>query len=342
MGKTRPGWRHLPLDRKLVDAVKSPLDAVLSETLARLKPRAKSLIVTVYGDAILPHGGTVWLGSLIRLLEPFGLNERIIRTSVFRLAKDNWLTASQIGRRSYYGLTETGRNRIEAAHRRIYAHGGTQGGRPWDGRWTLVLTGALAVDPEPREALRRDLAWQGFGQMPGGAVMLHPDPDPASVRQALLDAGAGERAVVLRGGAESWVAPEAVRELTRGCWDLASLAADYTRFLDLFRPVWRALDGAASLDPETCFLVRTLTIHGYRRALLPDPLLPEEALPADWPGAAARLLCRNLYRLVQARAQRHLMETLETAEGPLPDAAAGYYARFGGLPMPSGGGEAEH
>ena len=32
-----------------------------------LRPRAKSLIVTAYGDAIGPHGGTVWLGNLIAL-----------------------------------------------------------------------------------------------------------------------------------------------------------------------------------------------------------------------------------------------------------------------------------
>ncbi|MCE9569640.1 MAG: phenylacetic acid degradation operon negative regulatory protein PaaX, partial [Rhodocyclales bacterium] len=28
--------------------------------------RANSLIITVYGDFIAPHGGTVWLGSFIR------------------------------------------------------------------------------------------------------------------------------------------------------------------------------------------------------------------------------------------------------------------------------------
>ena len=53
--------------------------------------RSGSLIITVYGDAIAPRGGTTWLGSLIALLEPFGLNPRLVRTSVFRLAKDVWL-----------------------------------------------------------------------------------------------------------------------------------------------------------------------------------------------------------------------------------------------------------
>ena len=63
----------------------------------RLKPRAKSLIMTVWGDAIAPHGGTVWLGSLIRLLAPLGLNERLVRTGVLRLVRDGWLAARPTG-----------------------------------------------------------------------------------------------------------------------------------------------------------------------------------------------------------------------------------------------------
>ena len=58
---------------------------------ARVPPRAPSLIVTVWGDAIAPHGGAVVLPGLIRLLDPFGINERLVRTNVFRLARQGWL-----------------------------------------------------------------------------------------------------------------------------------------------------------------------------------------------------------------------------------------------------------
>jgi DNA-binding transcriptional regulator PaaX len=53
--------------------------------------RANSLIITVYGDMIAPHGGSVWLGSFINLVKPLGINDRLVRTSVFRLSKDGWL-----------------------------------------------------------------------------------------------------------------------------------------------------------------------------------------------------------------------------------------------------------
>jgi len=301
---------------------------IVAQVFDRLRPKAKSLIITVYGDAILHHGGAAWLGSVITLVEPLGLNERIVRTSVFRLSKDEWLSSSQIGRRSYYRLTEVGRRRFEAAHNRIYHHVN----QPWSGRWTLVMTAAAAIEAERREGLRRDLGWLGFGQLASG-VMLHPDPDHAALRQALGEAGAASGAVVMEAGAQDWVTPEAIRSLIGSCWDLGRLAADYEEFLDVFRPLWQALNANGELDPQLCFVVRTLLMHGYRRALLRDPMLPDELLPAHWPGTSARLLCRNLYRLVQAPAEAHVMSMLETAEGPVPEAHPTYFTRFGGLQL---------
>jgi hypothetical protein len=91
----------------------APLNHLITRFQEQTPIRASSLIITLYGDAIEPHGGTVWLGSLINLLEPIGINERLIRTSIFRLTKEGWLTAEKVGRRSYYSLTGTGRRRFE-------------------------------------------------------------------------------------------------------------------------------------------------------------------------------------------------------------------------------------
>src|SRR3954467_12131845 len=86
----------------------------IRRTLRDDPPRARSLIVTVWGDALAPHGGEVWLAGLIRLLEPLGINERLTRTSIFRLARDGWLIAEARGRQSRYRLTPEGRSRFEA------------------------------------------------------------------------------------------------------------------------------------------------------------------------------------------------------------------------------------
>lgn len=302
------------------------IDDIVSRLRERLKPKAKSVIITVYGDSISHHGGSAWLGSVIRLVGPLGLNERVVRTSVFRLAAEGWLAAEQSGRRSYYRLTEAGRRRVEAAHGRIYFHAS----RPWDRHWTLIVVDSGGMPPERREMLRSDLRWQGFGQLASG-VMLHPDPDETALRRLVLDSSAGKRSLVMRATAETWVAGEALRDVIDRCWDMKRLAADYAAFLDAFRPLWRALSTADALDPETCLVVRTLLMHAYRRVLLRDPMLPDELLEANWPGTSARVLCRDLYKLIENPAERHLMATLETAEGTAPQADVSYYTRFGGL-----------
>src|SRR5450830_1341303 len=88
--------------------------AWISHFLASDPPRSKSLVMTIFGDAIVPHGGVVWLGSLIELLEPFGVNDRLLRTSVFRLAQEGWLGAQRDGRRSCYSMPAAARDASRA------------------------------------------------------------------------------------------------------------------------------------------------------------------------------------------------------------------------------------
>src|SRR6185369_324255 len=105
----------------------------------------------------------------------------------------------------------------------------------------------------------------------------------------------------------------------------------YRDFLERFRPAWTLAEDGAAVAPETAFRLRTLLVHDYRRAVLRDPQLPAALLPTDWAGSAARALCRNLYRVIEAPASRHLEPLLRNAEGPLAAPGAGYWQRFGGL-----------
>lgn len=309
------------------DRLSGLTERLLDETTVR----AKSLIATIFGDAIAPHGGTVWLGSLIGLVAPFGINERLVRTAVLRLTRDDWLVSNPVGRRSYYSLTESGRRRFEDAHRRIYAMPRAS----WDGNWTLIMMGYRDMAPAARDRLRRELTWLGFGGLAPNCV-AHPSADMAAVNHVVQDLRADGHVVIMSAAHLGGNVTSALRDLVRQCWDIDQLAAGYRTFTERFRPVLHVLQGLDDPDPEACFLIRTLLIHEFRRVTLRDPQLPEELLPADWSGATARVLCRNLYRLTQAPATRHLMASLETADGPLPDAAPYFYDRFGGLLAPSG------
>lgn len=300
------------------------VEQLIEEFRSRRPVRARSLIITVYGDAIAPRGGTVWLGSLIRLLAPLGLNQRLVRTSVFRLSKEGWLSSEQIGRRSYYTLTRSGWRSFEKAYQRVYA----EPHQDWSGEWTLLVT-SLIPNGE-REVLRRELGQLGFGSIAPG-IMAHPMPPHDAFTATLQDLGVQDRLIIMKARNDGLPTSQPLNRLVQACWNLEQLAMDYQQFLERFRPVWRALKSARHLDPEQCFLVRTLLIHHVRRLLLRDPQLPDEVLPADWNGAAARLLSRNLYRLTYRRAEEHLSQVSQTAEGPLPDPAHYFYQRFGGL-----------
>jgi len=304
----------------------------LRHLLATRPPRAKSLIVTVFGDSILPHGGTVWVGSLIRLLGPFGVNERGVRTAVQRLTVEGWLSNRSVGRRSDYAPTPESHPRFQEADRRIYAAAAPR----WDGTWCLVLLGQPDIPSAERDAARRELRWLGFGEIPP-ALLLHPAADAGTLGRVLDELNLTGRAIVLEGAAEAVFAPgaptggTALRELVRSAWQLDELALDYRDFLARFGPVDRMRDRVLLRDAETCFGLRTLAIHEYRRILLRDPQLPEELLPESWEGRAARRLCAGLYRRLEARAAEHLLGTCQTSSGRLPPRSRCYRHRFGEL-----------
>ena len=294
----------------------------IRRTLAADPPRAKSLIVTVWGDALAPHGGGVWLAGLIRLMAAFDMNDRLVRTSVFRLAAEGWLARASRGRRSRYRLTRDGARRFDDAYRRIYL-------RPpddWHGQWEIVL--AERAGAPVRAALREELAWAGFGAL-GTTTFLRPH-EPARALPSIVQAkGIADRVTV---AIASDFAGRSIDAAVPEAWDLASLATDYRRFLARFGGVIEHFREGEAHDPSQCFVVRTMLIHAYRRVLLRDPLLPPALLPLEWPGAAAYALCRDFYRLTHRDAERHLSATLAEPGDAWPAADEAFHRRFDGLP----------
>jgi phenylacetic acid degradation operon negative regulatory protein len=305
-------------------SLKNTTNKLVSEFRSRPTLRAGSLIITVFGDAVLPRGGTVWIGSLIRVLVDFGVNERLVRTSVFRLIRDDWLDVEQVGRRSYYSLTEEGVRKFEQATLRIYG----DPRQSWDGDWSLVFLSDL--DSDKREAVRKELGWLGFGAI-SASVLAHPALDLAAIEATLKRAGVDRQLVIMQGRTSDKRYDDAMRAMVHRSWNLEDLDTRYAAFVSQFRPVFNAVRRVRRPDQRLAFQIRTLLIQEYRRILLRDPLLPAEMLPARWHGTAAYQLCRNLYGLVYAQADKFISDELESADGPIPPPAADYFNRFGGL-----------
>jgi phenylacetic acid degradation operon negative regulatory protein len=300
-------------------AIPGPVAALLRQFRRQRPIRGGSLLITIFGDSIVPRGGAVTLGGLISLAQPFGLTERLVRTSVARLAGDGWLVARRDGRRSEYRITPTGRDRFAAATRRIY------GTIPdsWDGQWTLLVL--PPANGARRQDIRDELRWLGFGQVNPG-LFAHPNWSVEEARAGLKGVEGAAEGLLLKSSSEG---SEADGQLVAAGWDLGDLTRRYRRFLATFTSVADA-PGRAVTD-EAAFIVRTLLIHEYRKIHLQDPLLPPALLPVNWVGAAAYDLSKHLYSTVFPAAERYLSNTASTTAGALPNADSSAFARFGGL-----------
>jgi phenylacetic acid degradation operon negative regulatory protein len=278
-------------------------------------------LVTIFGDAIAPRGGVVTLGSLIQLAAPFGLTERLVRTSVARLAQDGWLAARKYGRLSEYRLAPWGQQRFAEATQRIYSKGPVD----WDGHWTLLILPPNGS--KRRESVRDGLRWLGFGQVSPG-VFAHPSSDLGQARKWLQSLVGGKDGLLLKASSEDAGIDAAVVAVG---WDLGDLARRYKRFADSYSGVEAALNSRDTLTSESAFVIRTLLIHEYRKIHLQDPLLPPALLPADWVGSSAYEAAAQLYAKVFTAAEEFLTATASTLAGALPSADAAVFDRFGGI-----------
>lgn len=303
---------------------RNPLTARIGALLTRFRRqrplRAGSLLVTILGDAIAPRGGKIALGSLIELARPFGLTERLVRTSIGRLANEQWVSSERSGRSSFYSLTSYGRGRFAEATQRIY------GASPqaWDGQWTLVIVPASLK--QQRDSLRHELAWLGFGQIAPG-VFVHPTHTEETIRARLAELESTGELIVIQGAR---IAQTSDANLVAIGWDFGDLARRYRRFASMFRPLDEGR--AQTLSGETAFILRTLLLHEYRKIHLRDPLLPAALLPPDWAGAEAQEICRRLYAKVFPASEQYLSSAVQTMAGSLPAPSREIFRRFGGLP----------
>ena len=318
------------------DTVSKAIEVRLERFLQKSRIQAGSLITTVFGDAILPRGGRVSLGSMIQLLQPLGANERLVRTAVYRLVKEEWLQSEALGRKTDYMLTPSGHRRFDEASRQIYAADNPG----WDRRWRLILI-VGELDTRVREQLRRALFWHGFGETTTGSF-VHPTADLENVMESLVSEGlqavlAHLMPMVAVNSRAAHCATDI--EMVQKAWNLDGLAASYDGFLQKYEPIRDALIacGQEDLSQMNAFLIRTLLIHDVRRLLLRDPQLPESLLPANWPGSRARHLCRDLYRKLLPLSERHLDDCVRLSSGSAPHASHVVVSRFEyGMDLPAG------
>jgi phenylacetic acid degradation operon negative regulatory protein len=283
---------------------------------------ARTLLVTVFGDSIVPRGGEVWIGSLLCLVEPLGISERLARTSLHRLVGEGLLVTRRHGRRSFYSVAPSAQHEFREAERRIYY---PRGGDHWDERWTAVVeTNGVAL---ARAALRQHLAWLGFGSL-GPSVHVCPLDRTEELRQLLSDLGLSDEVAVFRAEVPSTLGLGG-RDLARLIsGDLEAVESAWRAFLRRFRPLAEAAEDGKEVDGRSAFSTRTLLVHAYRRVVLREPELPAELWPRAWAGESAYQVAARCYQALAGSSDLHLAVTCESDRAPLPPLNPDYAERY--------------
>lgn len=262
---------------------------------------ARSLLLTVLGEFVLPRAEPVWTQVLIDVLGLLEVEHKSARQALARTAAEGLLVSDRSGRRVRWSLSEQGTRLLTDGAARIY--GFSAATRPWEGRWLVLLVSVPEARRQLRHRLRTRLAWAGLGS-PAPGVWVTPDP---SKQDEAADVIAD---LELTGVASSFVGPfGAIGEqdaVVAQAWDLAEVEAAYEEFLDAF----------ADADPGTPAEVlahQIHLVHAWRRFPFLDPKLPAELLPEQWAGTRAAELFDTLHSRWDSRARKHWQHLVSTA-----------------------------
>lgn len=233
---------------------------------------ARSALFDVYGDHLRAREDRAAVAGLVRLLATVGIQAPAVRTAISRMVSQGWLEPVTVDGARGYVATPRAIARLDQAGDRIYRR--TQ--QAWDGSWHLVLLEPFA-DRATRSRAQRDLAFLGYAEL-AERVWISPFEGPG-LAEALDRAGARATTAVSRDFSPA--------DAPLRAWDLASLAAAYEAWLEEAAAGVRAHLERNDDPDEAAFAARFHLVHEWRKFLFRDPGLPDELLPADWPGRAA-------------------------------------------------------
>ncbi|MGQ0481560.1 MAG: PaaX family transcriptional regulator [Pseudonocardia sp.] len=260
---------------------------------------ARSLLLTVLGEFVLPRDEPVWTQVLLDVLGELGVEPKSARQALARTAAEGMLVSERAGRRVRWSLTGSGRHLLSTGAERIYGFGSAGAG--WDGRWLVLLVTVPEARRQLRHRLRSRLAWAGLGS-PAPGVWLSPHPDKQGEVAEVLDE------LALTEVSSSFVGPFGgigdQRALVGQAWNLAEVESAYHDFVTTF-------GGAEPETPGEVLRTQIQLVHAWRRFPFLDPQLPAELLPGGWAGAKAHTLFQDRHQRWSAEARRHWAALLD-------------------------------
>ncbi|MFX0579040.1 PaaX family transcriptional regulator C-terminal domain-containing protein [Nocardia nepalensis] len=247
--------------------------AVLDDIDAR-PGSATSLARTVLGAYVRDLGGWIAIADLTELLALLDVPAQSTRTAITRLKGRGLLTSENRYGRAGYALTDAALAMFERGDSRIFGFRQMAAGDAW----RLLSFGIPESERAARHQLRRRLSSIGCGTVSAGLWIY---PEYLAAEAAAIVAALELDAYVTSFRAIDPIVPGTLREAAARWWDLDDLAARHRSFYARHRDI---LD---DLDDRNAFARFTPILDEWRIIPYIDPGLPEEMLPADWPGPAS-------------------------------------------------------
>lgn len=257
---------------------------------------ARSLLLTILGEFVLPSGEPMWTATAVQVMAGLGVEEKAARQALARTAADGWIAPLRAGRQVRWRLTGPGQRLLTDGAERIYSFSAE--GPAWDGRWLVLTVAVPESQRQLRHQLRTSLSWAGFGS-PAPSLWVATDTGrEAEAKQILNSLG-------LEGAAYSFTGPfgsiGSARTLVDQAWSLGAVAERYQDFIAEFQKP-RPQPG------EETMLTQIRLVHEWRRFPFLDPQLPSDLLPPKWIGKRAAALFQELHGRWHTRAQRYWRE----------------------------------
>lgn len=247
-------------------------------------PSANQLVLGVFRDLLPPGVDWLWFSELLALVAPLGLNERCLRTSLFRLVQQGALLGERLGRRSAFRL----------AHGR--APEMTPGRARWDGQWNVIVAMGGKATLQQRSACDADLFAAGFRPLKPG-VLVRPNTGRHSMEAILTAHGMSDAMLLFETARPLNLDQERLAGLVTAAWKLERHARGYrhvaTRCATLLAQLERR---GAVRDWDRVYPACVHLLHDWHALADSDPGLPAELLPPTWAGERARVLCERLRR----------------------------------------------
>ncbi len=248
--------------------------------------RVWSFVMSIYGDAVMPHGGVISLKGLTIILTRMKIVSGALRTAMSRLARDGWMERFRARNTSFYQISQSMQQTIQQASLQIYAP--PQRDYVWQGNWQLAIPHRQTLTPKILE----DLQQMGFISLHALLYIRFVAPDELLPNK--------DDIIFMKAEADS-SNPNILAMIQQN----HKASGHYQNLSRQFQPLIDNLDKGGMLIGLDALVARILLIHYWRRAVLAD----ESQNFANPFRHEAHLLTQKIYHHLWEESEAWLMQS---------------------------------